>query len=428
MNIDFPRLLVISHNLFDRTNNVGKTLQSLLSKWPQDKLSSLYFRNEYPKEYFCSNYFLLDDKDVLKSFLTFGKYKSGIAFENSITGNAECTDTEKGLYRLGNRRKPSVSLCRDLLWHAGTWKNEKLSDWIKKVEPEVVLFVPNDYELAFDVLWYVKTLTNAKVITFYMDDVFYYQQKASGINAIRRNRLFKDGQKCAAISECLFTTCKLMSEEYTKLFHKKCFEFGNCIDTVSYRESSNAIPIISYIGNLHSNRWKSILEIGEAINQFNHINDANYRLDIYSASDLPKKTRLMIEDNKGVSFCGALSPSEVREKQLQSDILVHVESMDEVSKASTRLSVSTKIFEYLSVGRAIFAYGPNDIASMQYLEQTGASVNCYDKSKLMEKLEKLLSSREYREELGQKGVGFALEHCQKERESKRFCDTVIGTI
>ena len=53
----------------------------------------------------------------------------------------------------------------------------------------------------------------------------------------------------------------------------------------------------------------------------------------------------------------------------RSNVLVHVEAFDKDSARSTRLSLSTKIPEYMMSNRCILAIGPATIASMQYLQK-----------------------------------------------------------
>src|SRR3546814_7688640 len=47
--------------------------------------------------------------------------------------------------------------------------------------------------------------------------------------------------------------------------------------------------------------------------------------------------------------------------------------VDHYSKYA-RLSISTKVPQYLSVGRPILAYGPKSLASISYIKETGAGV------------------------------------------------------
>ena len=61
-------------------------------------------------------------------------------------------------------------------------------------------------------------------------------------------------------------------------------------------------------------------------------------------------------------------------KNNEADILLHVESFNEKMKKYTRLSISTKIPEYLASKRLIIAIGPVDIASIEYLKDNKAAL------------------------------------------------------
>lgn len=435
MNPKYPNLLIISHNLFDRTNNVGKTLQSLLSDWPKDSLFSLYFRNEKPNEFYCKSYYLLHDKDIIKTFLTAGYLKCGEIFNEKSNIKKDCSAVEQSFYKVGNNRKPLISLIRDIIWHISPWKNKKLKNWLEEIKVDIILFVPNDYQLAFDVMKYTKQITEARMITYYMDDAFYFKQKTKGLDRYRRNKLLNEGKKCAIMSEKLFTTCDLMSDEYEKLFGLTCVSFNNCVDIQSFIKTEKIIRIekntqlyISYIGNLHSNRWKSVIEIGEALDSVNKKLNTKSQFHVFSASNLDKQILNAFTKIESISFEGSITPEDVVKIQTQSDILVHVESFDSVSKASTRLSISTKIFEYLAAGKAIFAYGPQDIASMQYLEDTESSINCYENKQLVSGLEKIIKSENLRKKLGDRGRQFAKNYCSAKKERSRFKNEIFKVL
>ena len=53
---------------------------------------------------------------------------------------------------------------------------------------------------------------------------------------------------------------------------------------------------------------------------------------------------------------------------------LHVEAFDDNAKERTRYSLSTKIAEMLRSRTCIIAYGPSDIASMEYLAENEAAL------------------------------------------------------
>jgi hypothetical protein len=58
----------------------------------------------------------------------------------------------------------------------------------------------------------------------------------------------------------------------------------------------------------------------------------------------------------------------------RADVLVHVESFGAAERRYTRLSVSTKIPQYLWAARPILAYGPGEVASCQYVQSSASGV------------------------------------------------------
>src|SRR5690606_35599716 len=60
------------------------------------------------------------------------------------------------------------------------------------------------------------------------------------------------------------------------------------------------------------------------------------------------------------------------------NLLMHLESFDEEVIKYTKFSISTKIPQYLAVGRAILAIGPRNIASIDYISENNVGYVCDD--------------------------------------------------
>ena len=72
--------------------------------------------------------------------------------------------------------------------------------------------------------------------------------------------------------------------------------------------------------------------------------------------------------------------------------MIHSESFDPKMIEITRLSISTKISEYLSMGKCIFAYGPSNVGSMRFLFDNNLGLCCFDSKNLYTYLSKLLNN------------------------------------
>ncbi|MCR4660966.1 MAG: hypothetical protein K5765_03065 [Clostridia bacterium] len=387
---NYPKLLIISHNMFDKNNNIGKTLISLLSSWPSDKLCQIYLRDDKPTFDYCDNYYRILDKEIVKSYFK-GKKIVGSIFDkdNSSFHNNSFDRKEQTLYNIGNKRIPLISMIRDMLWSKKSWRNSKFDEWLEKQKPEVILFVPNDYKLIYPIASYVMKKMNIPLVPYFMDDAFYFGTYVSLIDYFRRKSIRKSAS--ILLSECdeIITIGPKMSDFYNHYLKKECENLMNSVKVRYPNEREYCKKyIISYVGNLHSNRWKSIVKIGKRLERMNN----GYSIHIYSASFVSKKMKKEFEKIKCLSFNGKVDASKVNNVLDNSDALLFVESFDRKSKASTKFSLSTKIPEYLNCYKKIFAFGPSDISSIEYLKNNQLAVVCSSKEEIDKCLNELFES------------------------------------
>lgn len=63
------KVLIISHNVFSKTDNMGKTLSTYFSSFKSDELAQFYIHSQIPTLDICSNYYRITDKEAIKSIL-----------------------------------------------------------------------------------------------------------------------------------------------------------------------------------------------------------------------------------------------------------------------------------------------------------------------------------------------------------------------
>jgi len=166
---------------------------------------------------------------------------------------------------------------------------------------------------------------------------------------------------------------------------------------------------IVYHGGLHLGRWNTLKLLSETI-QSNP--ELNYRLYITSPLSHIKDVAKEFEGFRVVEFIGSIKEKEEIEYLKNFDIAVHVESFDESAIVYTRLSISSKIPLYLSVGLPLICIGPKILASIQWIEkiQAGIVITNNIKDNIKRAL-LLLSKKEVREEYSIKSInGFKLYH------------------
>lgn len=146
-------------------------------------------------------------------------------------------------------------------------------------------------------------------------------------------------------------------------------------------------------------------------------------LDVYSAENRPEVLRELTEEN-GIVFHGAVDSKAVKRIIAESRLAVHVESFEAEHRRNVMYSVSTKIADLLASGRCIFAYGPGEVASMEYLETNRAACMVNDPNQLEAKLESILNDREKRRRI----VESAGRLSEKNHNAKMVREKIIEII
>lgn len=204
---------------------------------------------------------------------------------------------------------------------------------------------------------------------------------------------------------CGLAISDAMAQEYASIFGLPFETFMNCVQVSASMPrydapaQSDELRLV-YVGGLHLKRWQSLREIAQALEALIG-KGIRARLDIYSpARDVDcYGSHLAVPS---VRLAGPLRQDEVLDTLQRSDVLVHVESFDNPSRVYTRLSVSTKIPQYMSVGRPLFCYGPGEIASCRYVESAhcGIVVGSQNGTAMIEGLHRLCSDQDLRRQLG----------------------------
>lgn len=363
-----PNVLVISHNVFSASGNMGKTMEGLLSGVSPAHLAQLYFHSEVPTRRCCLRYFRITDRDMLQSLLT--RRPMGHAYrDDEIDEMRVASRTDKGLlsriYQFSRRRTPLIYLLRDLLWHLGRWDTPALKSWIEEFHPDVIFFSAGDYTFSYRIACQLSQRYHIPMLMWCCDDFYITKKKTlSPLYHLHRRNLLRWANRAASQSPMLLTISQEMQQDYSSLFDVPA-------ETVHIPVLPNAHSLppeqrsgIVYAGNLGLHRIDSLLELGRAIHQGNL--PGCEHIDVYS-TERKASTLRRLQQGKGIVFHGALPGQDVPILLGRTKYLIFTEAFDETSRRRTRYSLSTKIGESLASGACILAYGPDEISSIRYL-------------------------------------------------------------
>ena len=370
----FPRVLVISHNVFSDLSAMGKSLKSLLSCVPTDNLAQLYFHSEVPTTDVCKNYLRIRDQDVLSSIIT-RNAKCSVYSEKDVEYNRDRSRTDSGViakvYQYSRKRKPWMYNLRNLMWKLGRWNTRELRKWIDGFSPEIIFFASGDYSFAYSVACLLSEELDIPIVTWCCDDYYICRRYADTVGGryCYRN-LMKWVKRVSARTESVIVISDEMKRDYAGIFDKPIY-----VMRISAQENKNALPVskrtgIAYIGGLGVNRITPLVELGRKLKS-ERIPGFEY-IDVYSG-DRNEKTLAYLTENNGIRFHGSVPGEQVSGILGSAKYILHVEAFDELSKSRTKYSLSTKIGESLKSGACIIAYGPRDISSISYLLENDAA-------------------------------------------------------
>lgn len=416
----YPKVLVISHNVFSKTSNMGKTMTQFFGKWEGANLAQLFFYNEIPNVDICSRYCRITDFDMLKSIFN---YKTNATYmsNDDINLNIKDTRTNKGLksniYQFGRKKKPYMYLVRNILWCNKKWKTKGLMNWIEEFNPDVIFYPAGGFSFSMKIVIDVCKERNLPLVTFFGDEYYFLKSNnKSLLDRINKKEYRKTFNELMKYTSFYITASDKMYEVYQN-------EFGGCgaaLLTPSLKcinSFGNKDMKISYIGNLGFDRWKALIDISRILKK------EGYVLDVYSSEIRESVLKNFTIDN-GIRFNGSISAEEVQQTISQSKLLIYVESMDEVNKEKTRYSMSTKISESLNSGVCIFAYGPSDIASIEYLKSNNAACVVTNDEDLERYLLKVLKDEKLREKYIENALKLAEQRHSYETNTTKFYEVI----
>ncbi len=312
---------------------------------------------------------------------------------NTSTANIQKPAAQKA-YIIGKKRTSLIYIARNTMWRMAHWYTDELKSWIREFSPDVIFFAAGDYAFAYDIAYTIAKDFDIPMVTYICDDYFInYQNPKSLLGKPVHRDLMRSVNRCMEHTANVITSCDKLSDAYRNLFDKP-------IHTVytGYSKKGEIYPDgegIVYLGNLGFTRHKSLVDIGRALKAISEKTGKHYHLDVYSAETREEVLQDLTEEN-GIVFHGAVGSDEVNRIIEKSRLVVHVESFKSENIRKVQYSISTKIADLLASGRCILAYGPENVASMEYLQGNGAACTVTDSGKLESELEDILTNRERR--------------------------------
>lgn len=403
--------IIITGIPFRNDSNLGKTLSTLFAKVSPEELVQLYFSPQRPNVKNCSSYYQINEKQLIRSFLGLNKRKCGCVINaDDIQEKYAVAETNPSAF-ISIRDFIIVPIFRDLLWLISKWRNQKLVKWLNTYQPDVIFATLPDSVKSCKIIKYIAEHCECPIVLFVTDDYYNDPKLKSGF--LRRwyyrwiRRSIDDmAKRVKYIVGCSDLAAKEFGMKYGVGYEAILTPSGADFLEMKEKEQKNTYPIVfRYFGNLGLERWKPLVELGKAIASYN-AGDQKAILEVYSNLMYPDAIAQLDIPN-GCEFKGWVHGDEFMRLLQEADVAVHVESFSEEMCRRTRLSISTKIADYLGAGKCILAIGRDDLASIQHLSKVAEVVGNFDR--LQDSVKRLMEDSTLRSNLSEKARQLSIE-------------------
>lgn len=360
------KVLIISHNPVSEQSSMGKTFLSLFSEFDSQELCQLYIYPTIPNAPHCGAYYRVTDKEALKS----------VVKRNTIGGEiqpdaAQQTYEKAGdesLYRSRKNKSALRRMMRDAMWTASTWYSKDLKAWLDREAPDCIFVAPGVAKFIYDFALRISKDRNLPMVTYVCDEYYFVQEPDSAADKLRL-KLLKD--KIDVLMEKtahLVVISRELQDNYEGKFQipTTLVMTGAAFRRAEVPDVRDQPRAVCYFGNVRSNRYLSLGQIGQTLDEINGELGTDYKLKIYS-SEKDEEILNHLRQFRSVELCGFVSGAAFTETLHSSKLLLHVESFDAESIDKVRNSVSTKIADSLASGVPLVAYGPEEVSSMKHL-------------------------------------------------------------
>lgn len=387
------KVLIISSTVWDVSNSFGNTFSNLFSGIDNLDIYNICCRNGENNNSIVKKAVQITDKSVLRSIYK-RNYDPCWIMDNKSVDNKNNGEVYAGAKK---SRRTIYFILRDLIWKLGGWKKSKvLNTFLDEIKPDILYLPIYHSQHISKVQQYVIDKLNVPVVGHISDNVYDIPPSLGFIGRLRSKSIRKKVKKLISHCSYLEVFAETMAHEYAKMFSLPCYVIGKGID-VNEIPKNTTVEITGpkkafvYTGNINKERFCSLLKIGKALQQFS--GEGESVLKMYSASLLTKKMIKAIDDCPNMQFCGKISKEEVARVQQEADYLVHVEGFGKQAIFEAGMSFSTKIIDYMSVGKPIFAVGSEQINSIRVLSSRKAAIVANSEEEVESKVADLFSGK-----------------------------------
>jgi len=370
--MNYPRVLIIGQS-FSGISGASITLRNLFEDWPKDKIAvasnSIDEYDENTFKYSYNNYRLGDSEiSVISPFNSFFSLKkSRILKKEKVINSRKISITNQSRLKSIIKKFFIKTGINSVRFNYST--SNEFINWYKSFAPQIVYSAVGDLDL-IRFLLKIKDIDNVPIALHIWDDwpntladrTFFKRYWQKKIDAEFRDLLL--------VSNKLLSISDMMSKEYKRLYNREFIPFHNPINIEEWDTNNPVLKIdksniILYVGKINKDTIELLLLMSQTVQVLNKENkNGKYSFHIYSP-DRGYNLDRFYQYKETVVF-NAIPHEQVISVMKKASILFLPLGFSEKSIRYTRLSMPTKVSEFMISGTPIIVMAPPEIALTKY--------------------------------------------------------------
>jgi hypothetical protein len=352
-----PRVLVVNGEPFTDATATGITLCNLFSGFPRENLALLFTAQLPVRTDICSVAYKLSATNVV----------AGGAGPSSAAAITNTASPKSFKYQARAAVRKAIAPILDCTAYKVA---PALLEKLRSFEPAIVYTLGGGMRHLQLAMRIAADLKRPLALHF-MDDWpgTLYRSPQHFLFRRRLDALLREAMRTA---KARLVISVAMADEFQSRYGGRFIPFMNCVSRSDVKAPQVEIVLperqtICYFGGLHLGRWECVRDIARVISERKLENE--FQIHLYCRESDVLAYGPALKKFPSIRFRPAVPPDQVARIMQAANALLHVESFIPAHRAYTRLSISTKIPEYLAASRPIIAYGPAEVASIRYLEE-----------------------------------------------------------
>ena len=434
MEIEYPRILLVSSSTFNPYTGTGILLTNLFKGWPIKKIAMIH-----------SDSFYQDDTVCKKSYkLSFGEYGFTWPLLTNIKnmfdgriGISEGTSSNNHSERDGNSTGTKAIIRKVYEKVNGVLGGQEvylryvvsnnLLQWINQFKPEIIYcHISSLMNLRF--ARELKNILKIPLCIHIMDDWLNVRYDKGLFASKLKSDFYQEFESLLAESSLRMGIGRKMCDAYEERFGCSFEPYSNVVDPAIWlknndkKQAKDGKFSIVYAGTINTKNVSNLETISKIVEQL-HNEKMNCQLKIYTFHPRVELYRPALEWKPAVTIAEVPKDDEDMISLLKgADLLFLPVDFTKVSIERMRYSMFAKIPAYMMSGTPILVYGPPEVASVEYAikEKWAYVVAKKDEKTLKDAIIELATNPALRERLGQKAQKIGIRDFDANNVRKRF--------